>query len=408
MPEPPAAGRAPSAAIPLLDRLTARIEREGPLDFAAFMAAALYDDAGGYYAGGRLLHRADFRTSPEVHPGFGVLLARQTAEMLQRLPGGPPRRVVELGPGSGALAASLLPALADELDRAGADWGYHLVEVSAVLRAAQRERLASLPAPILRRVCWSDPADLAAEPAAGVVLANEFFDALPVRRVRVVGSSLREIRVGLRPGGGFLEDDSAGAPPELVDYLGRYGVTLAEGQEAEIGLEALAWIDRIAAFLPTGFLLVIDYGHPAEALYAPQRARGTLLAYREHRATEAILARVGEQDLTAHVNFTALARRGQERGFRAAPLRTQTEFLLGLGVLGLLAEDAAAPRPAAERLRSQLALKELFAPGGMGETFRVQVLGRGAPLEGLQGLGTPWRRGAADEPLPLTADRQPT
>ena len=359
------------------------------------MAAALYDPDGGYYQRGRLEQLADFRTAPEIHPAFGQLLARQVAEMLRRLPARGPRRIVELGPGSGALAAALLPALADEPGLEDPGWEYHLVEVSRRLREVQRRRLADLAEACLAKVRWSDPGPLAAEPADGVVLANEFFDALPVRRARVVAGRLREVRVGWEPEAGFFEEDTQAAPAELGAYLQRYGSPLAEGQTAELSLETLRWVDRVSEMLRDGYAIVVDYGHPAERLYAAAHAHGTLLAYHEHRAGGDPLSRIGEQDLTAHVNFTALARRAAESGFESAPLRTQTEFLLGLGILDLLSGTTAAGASAVDGIRAQSAIKELFAPGGMGETFKVLLLARGAPLGSLSGLGSPWRVGTA-------------
>jgi SAM-dependent MidA family methyltransferase len=387
---PAARASGTTPVLPLAARLAARIRVSGPVDFEAFMAAALYDPDGGYYHRGRLEQLADFRTAPEVHPAFGQLLARQAAEMLRRLPRRGPRRIVELGPGSGALAAAMLPVLAVDPGIEAPDWEYHLVEVSPRLREVQRRRLAELPEALAARARWSDPAELAAEPADGVVVANEFFDALPVRRARVVAGTLREVRVGWEEKAGFLEEDDQPAPAELAAYLERYGAPLAEGQTAELSLETLRWVDRVAGMLLHGYVVVIDYGHPAEGLYAAARAHGTLLAYHEHRAGGDPLTRIGEQDLTAHVNFTALARRASESGFEPAPLRTQTQFLLGLGILELLAEAAAAATSTVDRIRSRSAITELFAPGGMGETFKVLLLARGAPLGSLSGLGSPW------------------
>jgi len=246
---------------------------------------------------------------------------------------------------------------------------------------------------VAARVRWSEAEPLAENPADGVVLANEFFDALPVRRARVVAGTLREIRVGWEPATGFFEADEQGAPAELAAYLERYGAPLAEGQTAEISLDTLRWVDRLGAILRNGYVIAIDYGHPAERLYAAARATGTLLAYHEHRAGGDPLRRIGEQDLTAHVNFTALATRAGESGFEPAPLRTQTQFLLGLGILDLIAEAEAAATSEVERIRTRSAIKELFAPGGMGETFKVLLLARGVSLDALSGLGSPWEIG---------------
>ena len=153
----------------------------------------------------------------------------------------------------------------------------------------------------------------------------------------------------------------------------------------------MRWADRAAGLLRRGYWVTIDYGDVAERLYGPARRRGTLLGYRSHRVVDDPLRDVGRQDLTAHVNFTALVRRGRQHQVDAAPLRSQTEFLLGLGILDRMEErDQEEPGEVA-RLRGRMAAKELFAPGGMGETFRVLIQARQAPLEGLRGLSSPWR-----------------
>ena len=388
--------RPPLGEPPLVEEIAARIRARGPISFAEFMGAALYHPEHGYYtSGGRAAgsYGADFRTSPQVHRAFGEMIARQAVEMYRRLEGPVPFRVVELGPGTGCLVRGILP----ELDRSLGEraWDYHLVEVSPALAAIQRESIADLPSRVRERALWSSPEDLAAHPADGLVLSNEFFDALPVHRVRAEGGDLQELRVDWSEARGFFEVASEVARPELTAYLDRYGVPLASGAQAEIGLELLDWTDRAAAMLRRGYLLTVDYGYPAEKLYSVERTAGTLMAYHRHTAGADPLRRVGQQDLTAHVNFSALERRGAERGFRSAPLRTQTQFLLGLGIVDRLGEIERSSSEGVARLREREAIKELFVPGGMGETFRVLVQGREAPLDGLAGLSSPWERTCA-------------
>jgi SAM-dependent MidA family methyltransferase len=195
---------------------------------------------------------------------------------------------------------------------------------------------------------------------------------------------LREVRVGWEEKAGFLEEDDQPAPAELAAYLEQYGAPLAEGQTAELSLETLRWVDRIAGMLRHGYVVVIDYGHPAEGLYAAARAHGTLLAYHEHRAGGDPLTRIGEQDLTAHVNFTALARRASESGFEPAPLRTQTQFPLGLDRAGLLTVPRhLQPRPwtGSGRNRPSRSLR----PAGWGDVPGVLLPARGAPARPLPG-----------------------
>jgi SAM-dependent MidA family methyltransferase len=378
----------------LVKELAGRIRDDGPLPFDEFMQAALYHPLHGYYASGAVAiggEGADFRTSPEVHPVFAEMLCAQVVEMYQRL-GAPERfRVVELGPGNGRMAAAFLARLAEILpDPDRACWEYHLVDSSQALIERQQQTLQSLPESSRRLVCWSDHEALSVRPSPGVVLSNEFFDALPVARVRRRAEALEQSCVGWEPEAGFVFDWREPRDATLQDYFRDYGVELAEGQVAEAGLEALGWMDRIAALLPRGYVITIDYGYPAEVLYAPARSQGTLVAYQAHRAADDPLHRVGQQDLTAHVNFTALERRGQERGLEAAPLRTQTKFLLGLGVLQRMQEREQHAAGEVQRLQEVLSAKELFIPGGMGETFKVLVQSRDAPLEGLAGLSAPW------------------
>lgn len=375
---------------PLVAHLERRIAREGPLSFASFMEEALYHPEHGYYTCGRPAGARDFRTSPQVHPVFGALLARQGRQM-HRLLGEPATfRWVEIGPGDGSLAAALIVCL-DDWPSA---WSYHLVETSPALRRAQEERLGALPASLRARIHWSDAEALSRRPADGLVLSNEFFDALPVHRVRRTAAGLREVRVTATPDAGFHEL-LVEASPELRRALERYGAPMPEGSTAEIGLAALAWVDRIAGMLRRGYAVTIDYGDRAEGLFLGRPA-GTVMAYRGHRPSPDPYRQVGEQDLTAHVNFTALIRRGEAAGLVAAPLRSQTEFLLGLGILDRLARLEGETLDEPERWRQRLAIKDLFAPEGMGEAFRVLVQARDAPLDGLAGLSSPWREGCLD------------
>ena len=378
----------------LVEFLAGRILAAGPIPFSEFMEAALYHPEHGYYASGTVAigaEGADFRTSPEIHPIFAEMLARQVAEMYEKLGRPEPFRVIELGPGTGRLAHAFLSHAAALLPERIRGWEYHLVERSQALIQAQKGALQTLPVGVASVPRWSTEESLGAHGGAGVILSNEFFDALPVARVEVSGGRLQELRVGWSPGHGFFTRACDPDDERLQEYFSEYGAELGEGQAAEACLEALAWVDRMTTLLHRGYLLTIDYGYLADQLYAPLRRAGTLLAYRDHQVVQEVLRDVGHQDLTAHVNFTALIRRGEENGWTAAPLRTQTEFLLALGILGRMQESDALAGGEVERLQGRLAAKELFAPGGMGETFRVLIQARDAPLEGLAGLGSPWR-----------------
>lgn len=381
----------------LVEYLVGRIHDAGPLPFSEFMEAALYHPEHGYYSSGTVAiggEGADFRTSPEVHPLFAEMLACQVAEMYEKLGRPQPFRVIELGPGTGRMAYAFLCHAATLVSEKIQHWEYHLVECSRTLIKTQQKTLQTLPGNLNAVPRWSAEESLGTYGGAGVILSNEFFDALPVSRVEVTDGRLRELRVDWSTERGFF---SLACDPEdarLQNYFNEYGAELEEGQEAEACQEALLWMDRVTAFLRRGYLLTVDYGYLAEQLYSPARRAGTLLAYRAHRVVENPLRDVGRQDLTAHVNFTALIRRGEENGWNAAALRTQTEFLLALGILERMQETDTQAVGEVERWRSRQAAKELFVPGGMGETFRVLIQARDAPLEGLSGLGSPWREAA--------------
>ena len=213
----------------------------------------------------------------------------------------------------------------------------------------------------------------------GCIFSNELLDALPVHRVVQRESELREIYIGAE-GGELQEVEGPLSSPTIARYLEQYGAPLERDQFAEVNLAALEWLERAAAALERGFLVTIDYGHRARELYGPGHLRGTLLAYREHRAEEDWLAAPGEQDLTAHVNFTALEERGRELGLESIGYTPQSNFLLSLArAIGMEQMDATSRRQ----------LIQLIHPEGMGEAFKVLIQAKGiagARLTGLEPL----------------------
>jgi SAM-dependent MidA family methyltransferase len=234
--------------------------------------------------------------------------------------------------------------------------------------------------------------DLPAGPVTGCVYSNELLDAFPVHRVVEREAGLREILVGTRKtakGIELAEVEGELSTHALTDYLARYGASFQEGQEgqvAEVCLEALVWFVNVASTLERGWLLTVDYGFRARELYGPGRLRGTLLAYRDHRTNEDWLGWPGLQDLTAHVNFSALEEKGKSLGLDPLGLVTQTQFLLSLGrASGFLQEleGGSTDRKTLEQLQQ---FKELIHPGGMGETFKVLLQGKKVPEGKLSGL----------------------
>lgn len=348
------------------------------------MELALHDPQGGYYAAGpeRLGREGDFFTASDVGTLFGECVARQLQEMDRFLDAPDPFRYVEFGAGRGLLAADVRDALRRSGSSLARRLSIVLVDSSPGMRSACRERL---PESEVR----ADPPP--ASSAAGCAVAVEWFDALPVHRVRRRQGALVEVFVDADRDGRFVEvEEAAGA--EARSWAERHGAAREEGSEAEAVPALEPAFDALAGSIARGFVLVVDYGHPSEELYGPRHRRGTVLAYRRHHAHEDLLDRPGEQDLTAHVNFTALDLRARATGLLPLGLTTQDRFLLSNGILEAFdgTDDPAWGDPA--RVKRRLQAKQLIHPHAMGRAFRVFVAAKGferAPA--LRGLTDPFR-----------------
>ncbi len=405
--ERPRAPEAPGPADRQLARLTpgaaairARIAAGGPLTFAAFMDLALYQPRYGYYSALRAPPgpRGDFFTSPETHPAFGALVARQALEVWERLGRPRPFLVEEWGAGSGRLAADVLgaaPALSRDF---AASLVYQIVERSAALRRLQRRLLR----PWAGQVRWP-PARAWAAPGAAppgltphLVLANELLDAFAVHRVARRGDALRELYVDATDAG-FVTVEGPPSTPALAAYFARLGRLPPEGAIAEVNLGALAWLRAIAARLARGAVLLFDYGHPAEVLYSDRYLRGTLRAYYRHGVDDDPFARVGEQDLTTHIDLTSLLLEGRAAGLAPLGVARQRDFLRRLGLASYEAAVRTAGLPAADTRASLTGLAALERPGGLGD-YWVVGFGQGisGPLHGLDEQAAP----LAAEPRP--------
>lgn len=347
------------------------------------MELALHDPQGGYYAVGpeRLGRGGDFFTASDVGTLFGECVARQLEEMDRLLENPDPFRYVEFGAGRGLLAADVRDALVRSGSSLAPRLSIVLVDASRGMRAACRERLP-------RAEVRADPPPSSAE--AGCALAVEWFDALPVHRVRRKKGALVEVFVDVDSDGRLVETERP-ASEEARAWADRQGAAREEGSEAEAVPALEPAFDALARSIARGFVLVVDYGHPSGELYGPRHRRGTVLAYRRHRAHEELLDHPGEQDLTAHVNFTALETRARETGLLPLGLTTQDRFLLGNGILEAFdgADDPGWGEPA--RVKRRLQAKQLIHPHAMGRAFRVFVAAKGferAPS--LRGLADPF------------------
>jgi len=369
---PPPAPEAQAHSQALRERIGEVIaESGGWIGFDRYMDLALYAPGLGYYAGGaaKLGASGDFVTAPELSSLFSATLARQLAELLPLVGGD----VLELGAGSGRMAADLLLAL-DALGRLPAR--YLIVELSGNLRARQQQRIAALPDRVAGRVQWLDRLP---ERFIGAIVANEVLDALPVHLIvrRDEGDFERGV---VRGRDGFAFDDRAMPDGELL----RAARTLdlpAPPYLTEIAL-ARGLIRSLAALLERGVLLFVDYGFGEAEYYHPQRSRGTLMCHYRHRAHDDPFFLPGLQDITAHVDFSAVARTGLECGLTLLGYTTQAHFLINLGITELLARTP--PERPADYLPLSAQAQKLLSPSEMGELFKVIALGRGVepPLSG--------------------------
>jgi len=356
----------------VVEHLRSLIQHAGGwISFAQFMDAALYAPGLGYYAAGttKLGAAGDFVTAPEMTPLFGRTLAHAIAPTLKETGGA----LLELGAGSGRLAVDLLGEL-EQLDALPTHYG--ILEVSADLRARQQERIARERPHLAGRVQWLD-----ALPAhfSGVILGNEVLDALPVELVHWTENAPRVRGVSL-DGEHFAWQDHPIADPLLRTRAD--ALTLAPGYLSEINLAADALIASLAECLDHGLILMIDYGFGESEYYHPQRHMGTLRAHYRHHALDDPFYLPGLCDLTAHVDFSAVARAGEASGLSLAGYASQAHFLLNAGLTELLMQVS--PSDAAAYLPQANAVQRLVSPAEMGDLFKVIALSKGdiAPLAG--------------------------
>ena len=354
------------------------IRRDGPMPFARYMELCLYHPELGYYsrATEQFGKAGDFYTSSDVHAVFGRLLSRQFEEMWRALDSPDRIDVIELGPGRGLFAADVLDWSAKQFPDFSRALRYQLVEQSPTFRTRLQERLASHITNGKAAVFATLEEATAAAGEHIILFANEFFDALPVEIVDHRGS----VRV-MDHDGRFGEQFVPSSPQELA-FLESYGVQPEPGERVEVPLASLPWMDRIARAFDarSGFAVLIDYGYTREEQLAG-RHRDTLMTYRRHQASPSPFEAPGEQDITAHVNFTALRSRGSELGLESIALLTQSQFLIGIGEETQFADAFQDCKLPQERAKVALQLKHLISPEAMGETFQVLLLSHGVPKE---------------------------
>ncbi len=368
----------------LVAAIASEIARSGPIPFVRFMELALYHPQFGYYmrppepGTERIGWEGDFYTSSDVHPILGQALAKQASQIDVLLGYPDPFMIVEMGAGKGLLAKHVLAACEVASKSLAQRLRYVLIECSPAMRAAQEHELS----PWLKasgRVSWlEDVSSLAPASVTGLMFSNELPDAFPVHRVQRVDHALQEVFVDIRDGR-FVECLRGLSTPAIEDYLRRIQIELPDGYRTEINLHAASWISQVANALERGVVLTIDYGHAAQDLYGPGRSKGTLLCYYSQLTCEDPYIRVGQQDMTAHVDFTTLATVGEQAGLSVTGFTNQMSFLMGLGVEEMIAHLA----PETPEFRAAL---HLLKPEGMGRTFKILVQHKAMEQPTLDGL----------------------
>ena len=362
----------------LRQKIEQEIRERGPIPFSRYMELCLYDPEFGYYLRNaeQFGKAGDFYTSSDVHAVFGRLLARQFDEMWRAV--GSPEQIdlVELGPGRGLFAQDVLDWSEKKFPDFFCALHYLLIESSSALR----ERIKTTLAPQLEsgkvELTTLDAHDKA---SATIVFANEFFDALPVEILSTRGSLRIDTRDGrldetwVRPSSGELE------------FLDRYSIHPELDERVEASLATQRFMDRIAANIQHGFFIAIDYGYTREEQLAG-RHRGTLKALRQHSISANPYEAPGEQDITADVNFTALAAAAEKHGMETHRLLTQSQFLMGIGEANQFADAFEECRLPQERAKVALQLKHLVTPAGMGESFQVLIASKGVEQEKIESL----------------------
>ena len=351
------------------------------ITFAEFMDLALYHPDYGYYSSGQVAIGAegDFFTASSLGPDFGELLAEQLAEIWLILDYPKPFQVVEMGAGLGDLAIDILNYWQSNYPDLLQNVEYSIIEESSSLITTQQEKLQSWREKGIR-LSWKSWSDLENNSVTGCFFSNELIDAFPVHQVIWQDYQLQEIYVGENQGN-LIEMIGQISTPELLNYFEKVQIKInesdyPEGYRTEVNLQAFDWLNRISQKLKQGYLLTIDYGYSAQKYYHPQRSQGTLQCYYQHRYHSDPLVNLGLQDITTHVNFTALENHGKSLGLETLDFTNQALFLMSLGLGDRLAELSTGKFNFAEIFKRRDALHQLIDPTGLGK-FGVLLQAKG-------------------------------
>jgi SAM-dependent MidA family methyltransferase len=377
-------------ATPLSRKIASHIRDTGhPMTFASFMEMALYDDEHGYYSTGGSRGRSggpaspigmdggDFYTAPCVSPFLAKSLVRQLQEIDGLLEHPPEFTVLEMGPGEGQFIKDVLDEIANLDQGLYARLSIILIERSPFLRNIQKQTLSNYAN--TAKISWaSDLGALGDGSLVGVVVSNELVDAFPVHRVRMEPQGFKEIYVDF-VNGQFVEHLDEPSTVDLSNILNALDVKLPVDFTTEINVNAVGWMQQVARVLGAGVVVTIDYGHTSQDYFSPLRKGGTLVCYYRHTVTTNPFERIGEQDMTAHVNFSSLAQVGEGAGLSTMGYTNLMHFLMSLGIDEMVAEY----EQESDEVKAAI---ELLRPQGMGSTFKVLIQHKGLEVHELQAL----------------------
>ncbi len=358
----------------LEQRLIDHIAQYGPITFEAFMEAALYDEQHGYYPARRnkpgstpVGTDGDYFTSPSSHPAFGALIALQLDEMWRTMGSPSDFTIVEMGAGDGVLCADISQYIARELPEFAKSASYIATDLAPPSNSEAIDQISKLSVGI-----------------TGCVISNELLDAFPVNRFIVQNGEVREIFVDYRDGE-FVESVGDVSEPEIAARVDPFLDSLPENYRGEVNLRIGYWADSVAATLERGYVMTIDYGYDRPELYKPARIDGSLRCYYQHTLSQNPLSRIGKQDITAHVDFTAVDHTLGVMGFGRIGKPSQQQFLLNLGIDGFLGDiEQRTESRELTRTESQedlAGIGSLIDPEGLGR-FRVAVHSKGVEVDG--------------------------
>jgi len=355
----------------LQQKIIRKIKSEGPITFKTFMEMALYEPDLGYYTSQntKIGKAGDFYTSSHLHPIFGAMIGKQTEEMWEIMGKPSVFQIIETGSGAGYLCKDMLDYLKNR------EFFNPLSYIIVELNHAMRDRQKNLLADFSDKVSWAS-AIRELSNIRGCFLSNELLDSFPVHLIEME-DEIKKIFVSAG-GESLIEIKEKPGTDEILNYLKEFSIELQKGYRTEINLQIKDWLNEVNNALTDGFILTIDYGYPARDYYSEDRNRGTLLCYHKHQVTEDPYQNIGEQDITAHVNFSSVKKWGEELGIKTIGFCQQGTFLISLGIDEAITEIY---KNSPDYLFEVAKIKGLILPGTMGETHKVmiQYKGKGEP-----------------------------